>query len=53
MVWLHNMMEQTEGPANQPMIDQFADLKEAAAAADATYVKDMKAAMKSFKKTAQ
>lgn len=53
MVWLHNMMEQTEGPANQPMIDQFAELKEQSAAADATYAKDMKAAMKSFNKSAK
>ncbi len=27
MTWLHNMMEQTEGPANQPMIDQLPNLK--------------------------
>jgi hypothetical protein len=47
------MMEQTEGPANQSMIDQFAEIKEQATAADATYVKDMKAAMKSFKKAAK
>ena len=53
MTWLHNMMELTEGPPNQPMIDQFAELKEQAAAADATYVKDMNAAMKSFNKAAK
>lgn len=50
MVWLHNMMELSEGPANQPMIDQFAELKKQISVADATFDKDMKAAMEAFEK---
>jgi photosystem II stability/assembly factor-like uncharacterized protein len=48
MVWLHNMMEQSEGPANQPMLDQFADIKKQMATADAKFDQDMKAAMDNF-----
>ena len=48
MVWLHNMMESSEGPATQSMIDQFADLKAQMSAADAAFEKDMKAAMAAF-----
>ncbi len=50
MVWLHNMMEHSEGPANQPMLDQFAEIKKKMAVADATYDKDIKAAMAAFKR---
>ena len=43
-------MELSEGPANQPMIDHFSDLKKQMSAADSTFDKDMKAAMKAFEK---
>ena len=53
MVWLHNMMELSEGPANQPSLDQFAQLKQDIAAADARYKKDIKAAMNTFDQAAK
>jgi photosystem II stability/assembly factor-like uncharacterized protein len=53
MVWLHNMMEQTEGPPNQPMIDQFEDLKKEMSAADSAYAKDIEVAMKAFEGTSE
>lgn len=53
MVWLHNMMELSEGPANQPMLDQFVAIKKKMAAADAQYDKDIEVAMEAFNKAAQ
>ena len=53
MVWLHNMMELSEGPANQPMLDQFAEIKKKMVAADARYDKDIKVAMASFNQAAK
>ncbi len=38
---------------NQPMLDQFAEIKKAKAAADARYDQDMKAAMDSFNQAAK
>jgi hypothetical protein len=53
MVWLHNMAELSEGPATKSMKDQFADLKKEMATADATYGKDIKAAIKEFEKASK
>jgi hypothetical protein len=53
MVWLHNMMESTEGPANQPSLDQFETLKKEMAEADAIYEKDMKIAMAAFEEASK
>jgi photosystem II stability/assembly factor-like uncharacterized protein len=50
MVWLHNMMESSEGPATQSMVDQFAELKKQMSVADAAFEKDMKAAVEAFDK---
>jgi photosystem II stability/assembly factor-like uncharacterized protein len=48
MVWLHNMSEQSEGPATQSMKDQFAEIKKAMSTADAAFEKELKAAMTAF-----
>jgi photosystem II stability/assembly factor-like uncharacterized protein len=53
MVWLHNMMELSEGPANQPMHDQFGEIKKNMTAADAIYDKDIKVAMANFSQAAK
>jgi hypothetical protein len=50
MVWLHNMAELSEGPANQPMIDQFADLNTEMVSADAEYQRNIEQALASFEK---
>jgi hypothetical protein len=42
------MMESSEGPANQPSLDQFETLKKEMADADADYEKGMKVAMAEF-----
>jgi len=47
------MMELSEGPANQPMLDQFAEIKKNMVAADARYDQDMKAALDSFNQAAK
>ena len=48
-----NMMEQTEGPPNQPSLDQLGKLKKIMADADATYEKDIKEAMEAFEKASK
>jgi photosystem II stability/assembly factor-like uncharacterized protein len=53
MVWLHNLMESSEGPATQQSLDQFETLKKEMAAADAAYEKDIKPAMTAFEKASK
>jgi len=50
MVWVHNMMEQSEGPANKPMKDQYDAIIKVSEKADAAYDKAIKPALDKFEK---
>ena len=50
MVWIHNMMEQSEGPANKPMKDQYDEIIKVSQKADAAYEKAIKVALEKFEK---
>ena len=50
MVWIHNMMEQSEGPANKPMKDQYGEIIKVSKKADAAYDKAIKSALDKFEK---
>jgi hypothetical protein len=48
MIWLHNMMEVTEGPVSQSMLDVYAKLNEQRDAANLEYRENISEAMKKF-----
>jgi photosystem II stability/assembly factor-like uncharacterized protein len=48
MIWLHNMMEVTEGPVSQPMLDVYAKLNEQRDAANRDYQKNISEAVEQF-----
>ena len=48
MIWLHNMMEVSEGPVAQSMLDVYAQLNEQAEAANLEYESDISAALEKF-----
>jgi hypothetical protein len=48
MIWLHNMMEVTEGPVTHSMLDVYAMLNQQRDAANLEYNKNIEAALKKF-----
>ena len=48
MIWLHNMMEVTEGPVSQSMKDVYAELNQQRDAANLEYKKNIEAALSKF-----
>jgi hypothetical protein len=48
MIWLHNMMEVTEGPVSQSMLDVYAQLNEQRDAANLEYEKNISEALEKF-----
>jgi len=48
MIWLHNMMEITEGPVSQPMLDVYARLNEERDAANLEYRNNISEALEKF-----
>jgi hypothetical protein len=48
MIWLHNMMENTEGPVTQPMMDAYARINAERDAAYERYGKGLPVAMEEF-----
>jgi len=48
MIWLHNMMEVTEGPVTQSMLDVYAQLNEQAEAANLEYERNISEALEKF-----
>jgi hypothetical protein len=48
MIWLHNMMEVTEGPVSQSMKDVYAKLNQQRDAANLEFDKNIAAALKKF-----
>ena len=48
MIWLHNMMEVSEGPVSQSMMDVYAKLNEQRDGANIEYRKNIDAALEGF-----
>jgi len=48
MIWLHNMMEVTEGPVSQSMLDVYARLNEQRDAANLEYERNISEALEQF-----
>jgi len=48
MIWLHNMMEVTEGPVTQSMLDVYAMLNQQRDAANLEYKKNIEDALEKF-----
>jgi hypothetical protein len=48
MIWLHNMMEVTEGPVSQPMLDAYGRINSERDAADERYQESIQGALKAF-----
>jgi photosystem II stability/assembly factor-like uncharacterized protein len=48
MIWLHNMMEVSEGPVSQSMLDVYAMLNQQRDAANLEYSKNIEEALKKF-----
>ena len=48
MIWLHNMMEVTEGPVSQPMLDAYGRINAERDAADERYQESIQGALKAF-----
>jgi len=48
MIWLHNMMEVSEGPPSQSMLDVYAMLNQQRDAANLEYNKNIEEALKKF-----
>ena len=48
MIWLHNMMEVSEGPVSQSMLDVYALLNQQRDAANLEYSKHIEEALKKF-----
>ena len=51
MIWLHNMMESTEGPPTKSMLDVYAKLNQQRDEADLDYNDKIKVAVKKFETT--
>jgi hypothetical protein len=48
MIWLHNMMEVSEGPVSQSMLDVYAKLNEQRDAANLEYDKNISEELERF-----
>ena len=48
MIWLHNMMEVTEGPVSKPMMDAYARINAEGDAATEKYNSALPAAVEAF-----
>jgi hypothetical protein len=48
MIWLHNMMEVSEGPVSQSMLDVYAVLNQQRDAANLEYNKNIEEALRKF-----
>ena len=48
MIWLHNMMEVSEGPVSQSMLDVYARLNEQRDAANLEYRENIAGALEKF-----